>query len=174
MASGTMVCVWSKKLQQLDRYLRYRLWQWARGRIGSRGHWNESVFKILMEKSGLEYFYQSGKCVIPWKPQEEGCRRAGWGKTSCPVRGGRGWKPGLKSQAPFPDPTGGCWVTGSPTAMVCIKERTTRTGLLLSGLWCADEQGWKWWSQYLLPFLVWRICQSSHQPFNVSPAFKTE
>ncbi len=55
----------TKKLQQLDRYLRYRLWQWARGRIGSRGHWNESVFKILMEKSGLEYFYQSGKCVIP-------------------------------------------------------------------------------------------------------------
>ena len=54
----------TSKFNQLDRYLWKRLRRWARLRIGSRGHWNESAFKTLMEKSGLEYFYQSGICVI--------------------------------------------------------------------------------------------------------------
>ena len=52
------------KFNQLDRYLWKRLRRWVRLRIGSRGHWNESAFKTMMEKSGLEYFCQSGICVI--------------------------------------------------------------------------------------------------------------
>ena len=54
------------------------------------------------------------------------------------------------------------------------EERTTRTGLLLSGLWCAVEQGWEWWSEYLFPIPAWRIRQSSDQPLNVSPTFSAE
>ena len=38
-------------------------------------------------------------------PQAEGCRRAVCGQPSRTVRGGRGWKPGLRSPAPLPDPT---------------------------------------------------------------------
>jgi hypothetical protein len=52
------------KFNQLDQYLWHRLRRWTRLRIGSRGHWSESAFKTMMEKSGLEYFYQSGICVI--------------------------------------------------------------------------------------------------------------
>jgi len=52
------------KFNQLDRYLWKRLRRWIRLKIGSRGHWSESAFKTMMEKSGLEYFYQSGICVI--------------------------------------------------------------------------------------------------------------
>ncbi|MCX6055790.1 MAG: hypothetical protein NTZ74_12935 [Chloroflexi bacterium] len=53
------------KFDRLDRYLWKRFRRWARLRIGSRGHWNESAFKSLMEKCGLEYFYQSGICDRP-------------------------------------------------------------------------------------------------------------
>jgi len=53
------------KFNQLDQYLWYRFQRWARLRIGSRGHWSESAFKTLMEKCGLEYFYQSGICDRP-------------------------------------------------------------------------------------------------------------
>jgi RNA-directed DNA polymerase len=53
------------KLQQLDNHLWHRLQQWARGRKGSRGHWNERVFDTGIAKSGLEYFYRSGICVNP-------------------------------------------------------------------------------------------------------------
>ena len=55
----------SDKLQQLDNYLWHRLRRWASSRKGSRGHWNESVFKNWIAHSGLEYFYQSGRCVNP-------------------------------------------------------------------------------------------------------------
>ena len=85
----------TKKLDQLDQYVWHQLWRWMRARKGSRGHWNERVFDAIMAHGGLEDFYQNGKCVNSWKPQEEGCRRAGWGKTSCPVRCGRGWKPDM-------------------------------------------------------------------------------
>ena len=54
-----------KKMQQLDWYLWGRLQRWARLRIGSKGHWNESVFDAMIAQSGLEYFYQSGMCINP-------------------------------------------------------------------------------------------------------------
>jgi len=53
----------TKKLQQLDLYLWHRLRRWARRRRGSRGHWNDGVLEIVIAQSGLEHFYQSGKCV---------------------------------------------------------------------------------------------------------------
>jgi group II intron reverse transcriptase/maturase len=52
------------KLQQLDRFVRYRLEQWVRAKIGSRGHWNELAFRALMTKHGLEYFYLHGICAV--------------------------------------------------------------------------------------------------------------
>ena len=36
------------KFQQLDRFVRYRLEQWLRARIGSRGHWKELAFRALL------------------------------------------------------------------------------------------------------------------------------
>jgi group II intron reverse transcriptase/maturase len=53
------------KLQQLDRYVRKRLEQWVRSSKGSRGHWNENIFRASLVQNGLEYFYQSGICVSP-------------------------------------------------------------------------------------------------------------
>jgi len=52
------------KFQQLDRYVRYRLEQWVRAKIGSRGHWNELAFRDLMTQHGLEYFYLTGVCAV--------------------------------------------------------------------------------------------------------------
>jgi group II intron reverse transcriptase/maturase len=52
------------KFQQLDRFVRYRLEQWVRAKIGSRGHWNELAFRALMTKHGLEYFYLHGICAV--------------------------------------------------------------------------------------------------------------
>jgi RNA-directed DNA polymerase len=54
----------SEKLQELDRYTWHRLRRWARLRKGSRGHWNEQVFDALINKNGLEHFYQSGICCV--------------------------------------------------------------------------------------------------------------
>jgi group II intron reverse transcriptase/maturase len=54
----------SEKLQELDRYTWHRLRRWARLRKGSRGHWNEQVFEALINKNGLEHFYQSGICCV--------------------------------------------------------------------------------------------------------------
>ena len=52
------------KFQQLDRFVRYRLEQWVRAKIGSRGHWNELAFRTSMTKHGLEYFYLHGICAV--------------------------------------------------------------------------------------------------------------
>ena len=52
----------TRKLQQLDRYVRSRIQQWVRSRKGSRGRWDELAFERLLVQSGLEYFYQSGRC----------------------------------------------------------------------------------------------------------------
>ena len=48
------------KFQQLDRFVRYRLEQWVRAKLGSRGHWNELAFRAMMTEHGLEYFYLTG------------------------------------------------------------------------------------------------------------------
>ena len=52
------------KFQQLDRFVRYRLEQWVRAKLGSRGRWNELAFRALMTEHGLEYFYLTGVCAI--------------------------------------------------------------------------------------------------------------
>lgn len=52
------------KFQQLDRFVRYRLEQWVRAKIGSRGHWKELAFRALMTEHGLEYFYLHGICAV--------------------------------------------------------------------------------------------------------------
>jgi RNA-directed DNA polymerase len=52
------------KFQQLDRYVRYRLEQWVRAKIGSRGQWNEIAFRALITQLGLEFFYRNGICAV--------------------------------------------------------------------------------------------------------------
>lgn len=52
----------TRKLQQLDRYVRQRLRQWMRSQRGSRGQWSEPAFETVIAQSGLEYFYRSGIC----------------------------------------------------------------------------------------------------------------
>ncbi len=52
------------KFQQLDRYIRYRLEQWIRAKLGSRGQWNEIAFRALITQLGLEFFYRTGICAV--------------------------------------------------------------------------------------------------------------
>jgi RNA-directed DNA polymerase len=52
------------KFQQLDRYVRYRLEQWIRAKLGSRGRWNEIAFRALITQLGLEFFYRTGICAV--------------------------------------------------------------------------------------------------------------
>lgn len=52
------------KFQQLDRYVRYRLEQWIRAKLGSRGQWNEIAFRALIAQHGLEFFYRTGICAV--------------------------------------------------------------------------------------------------------------
>jgi group II intron reverse transcriptase/maturase len=52
------------KFQQLDRYIRYRLEQWVRAKLGSRGQWNEIAFRALITHLGLEFFYRNGICAV--------------------------------------------------------------------------------------------------------------
>jgi group II intron reverse transcriptase/maturase len=52
------------KFQQLDRYIRYRLEQWIRAKLGSRGQWNEIAFRALITQLGLEFFYKNGICAV--------------------------------------------------------------------------------------------------------------
>jgi RNA-directed DNA polymerase len=52
------------KFQQLDRYVRYRLEQWVRAKIGSRGQWNEIAFRALITQLGLQFFYRTGICAV--------------------------------------------------------------------------------------------------------------
>jgi group II intron reverse transcriptase/maturase len=52
------------KFQELDLYVRQRLRQWVRTQKGSRAHWNERGFELLIAHSGLEYFYRSGICDV--------------------------------------------------------------------------------------------------------------
>jgi RNA-directed DNA polymerase len=52
------------KFQQLDRYVRYRLEQWIRAKLGSRGQWNEIAFRALITQHGLEFFFRTGICAV--------------------------------------------------------------------------------------------------------------
>ena len=51
------------KFQQLDRYVRYRLEQWIRAKLGSRGQWNEIAFRALIAQHGLEFFFRTRICA---------------------------------------------------------------------------------------------------------------
>lgn len=52
------------KFQQLDRYVRWRLEQWVKSKLGPRAHWNEHAFRAMLLQHGLEYFYLSGVCAV--------------------------------------------------------------------------------------------------------------
>ena len=52
----------SQRLIQLDHYVRRRLRQWVRTQKGAHGHWDVRAFERLLAQSGLEYFYQPGRC----------------------------------------------------------------------------------------------------------------
>ena len=52
------------KFQQLDRYVRSRLEQWVRAKLGSRGQWDELAFRASMTEHGLEHFYLPGVCAV--------------------------------------------------------------------------------------------------------------
>jgi group II intron reverse transcriptase/maturase len=51
-----------QKVIQLDRSVRRRLRHWVRTQKGARGHWDGRAFERLLAQSGLEYFYQVGRC----------------------------------------------------------------------------------------------------------------
>lgn len=51
----------SRQLQGLDYYIEHRLRRWVNASRGKR-HWKERAFKATMLSSGLEYFYQTGRC----------------------------------------------------------------------------------------------------------------
>lgn len=53
----------TKKLQDLDRYVRLRLRQLARTRKGAKGTWSENAFGAWVSRSGLVYFYPTGVCM---------------------------------------------------------------------------------------------------------------
>ena len=67
----------TKKLADLDRYVRYRLWHLFRQRCGSRGRLKVPVFREWERRSGLTYFYPKGisglRLRMPW---DERCREA--------------------------------------------------------------------------------------------------
>ena len=52
----------TKKLQDLDRYVRQRLWSAARLRKGLKGCLDRGSFDHWMRQCGVEYFYLSGIC----------------------------------------------------------------------------------------------------------------
>lgn len=51
----------SRQLQGLDYYIEHRIRRWVSSSKGKR-NWKERAFKATMLCSGLEYFYQPGRC----------------------------------------------------------------------------------------------------------------
>jgi len=51
----------SRQLQGLDYYVEHRIRRWVNSSKGKR-KWKERAFKATMLCSGLEYFYQTGRC----------------------------------------------------------------------------------------------------------------
>jgi group II intron reverse transcriptase/maturase len=51
----------TKKLADLDRYVRLRLWRFLRKRQGPRGHLRPEAFAEWERRSGLTYFYPTGR-----------------------------------------------------------------------------------------------------------------
>jgi RNA-directed DNA polymerase len=68
----------TKKLADLDRYGRLRLWIFVRTRQGPRGHLRPEGYAAWLRRSGLERFYPTGwGHVQPGLPCGEGGRKAG-------------------------------------------------------------------------------------------------
>ena len=51
----------TKKLADLDRYVRLRLWKFLKGRQGARGRLTPLVFTAWLRQSGVTYFYPPGR-----------------------------------------------------------------------------------------------------------------
>ena len=51
----------SRQLQGLDYYIEHRIRRWVNSGKGKK-NWKERAFKATMLSSGLEYFYQTGRC----------------------------------------------------------------------------------------------------------------
>lgn len=51
----------TKKLADLDRYVRYRLWHFLSRRRGNRGRLVPEAFRYWLSRSGLAYFYPAGR-----------------------------------------------------------------------------------------------------------------
>jgi RNA-directed DNA polymerase len=67
----------TKKLAELDRYVRLRLWLFLRKRQGPRGHLRPEGYAAWLRRSGLERFYPTGwGHGQPCMPCGEGCRKA--------------------------------------------------------------------------------------------------
>lgn len=67
----------TKRLADLDRYVRSRLWRFLQKRQGPRGRLRPADFVEWERRSGLTYFYPTGRRGLrPYMPQGEGCRKA--------------------------------------------------------------------------------------------------
>jgi group II intron reverse transcriptase/maturase len=67
----------TKKLADLDRYVQLRLWRFLKKRQGPRGRLRPEAFREWERRSGLTYFYPTGRRTLhPCTPQGEGCRKA--------------------------------------------------------------------------------------------------
>ncbi len=53
----------SKQLQGLDYYIEHRIRRWVSASKGKR-NWQERAFQATVLSSGLEYFYQTGRCGV--------------------------------------------------------------------------------------------------------------
>jgi RNA-directed DNA polymerase len=51
----------TKKLADLDRYVRLRLWKFLKGRQGARGRPTPGAFTAWLRRSGVAYFYPPGR-----------------------------------------------------------------------------------------------------------------
>jgi hypothetical protein len=54
----------TKKLPDPDRYVRLRLWRFLRKRQGPRGHLRPEAFAAWERRSGLMYFYPTGRRAL--------------------------------------------------------------------------------------------------------------
>ncbi len=67
----------TKKLADLDRYVWLRLWRFLQQRRGSRDRLQPEGFAEWARRSGLTYFYPTGRHGLrPCMPLGEGCRKA--------------------------------------------------------------------------------------------------
>lgn len=67
----------TKKLADLDRYVGLRLWRFLRKRQGPRGRLLPAALVAWERRSGLAYFYPTGRRALqPCMLHGEGCRKA--------------------------------------------------------------------------------------------------